>query len=126
MSGKRRVYEVARELGMDNKAFLAVLDNVGVPDVKNHMSVLTSDDEARVKRHLGKESGDSSSAAGADRPRVVKRRAVVRRRKAPDGGSEESVADERSSDASSQENAAVAASSESRPSSDDSVRAYTS
>ncbi len=85
MSGKRRVYEVARELGMDNKALLAVLERVGVSDVKNHMSVLTTDDESRVKSHLNKGSADtgasSQGAASGDRPRVVKRRAVVVRRR---------------------------------------------
>lgn len=92
MSSKRRVYEVARELGLDNKALLAVLVSVGVPDVKNHMSVLSTDDEARVKRHLGKGGGgskESDKPGNADRPRVVKRRAVVRRRKAVDGSTQE-------------------------------------
>lgn len=86
MSGKRRVYEVARELEMDNKAFLAVLKSLNVPDVKNHMSVLTNDDEARVKQHLGKGGGAStqSKSEEAERPRVVKRRGVVRRRKSAD------------------------------------------
>ncbi len=78
MSSKRRVYEVARELEMDNKAFLAVLKSLDVPDVKNHMSVLTTDDEARVKRHLGKSAGGVDGSS--DQP--PKRRAVVRRRKA--------------------------------------------
>ncbi len=92
MSGKRRVYEVARELGMDNKALLAVLETVGVSDVKNHMSVLTTDDESRVKRHLNKGSADSSASSSGstsgDRPRVVKRRAVVVRRR-KDGPNED-------------------------------------
>ncbi len=89
MSGKRRVYEVARELGMDNKAFLAVLETVGVSDVKNHMSVLTADDESRVKRHLNKGTAEPEAGASAsgDRPRVVRRAVVVRRRK--EGGGEE-------------------------------------
>src|SRR6187551_1354032 len=85
MSGKRRVYEVARELGMDNKAFLAVLETVGVSDVKNHMSVLTADDESRVKRHLTKGNAEAAGSAqggtSGERPRVVKRRAVVVRRR---------------------------------------------
>lgn len=90
MSGKRRVYEVARELEMDNKALLAVLKSLEVPDVKNHMSVLTGDDEARVRRHLGKGGGASTRSAGedAERPRVVKRRAVVRRRKSTEPSDE--------------------------------------
>ena len=81
LSGKRRVYEVARELEMDNKAFLAVLKSLNVPDVKNHMSVLTSEDESRVKQHLGKGGGASAPAAETPAKPAVKRRAVVRRRK---------------------------------------------
>jgi translation initiation factor IF-2 len=78
MSGKKRVYEIARDLEMDNKALLAVLKSLDVPDVKNHMSVLSVDDEARVMRHMGK-AGDSGDSDAASRPRVVKRRAAVRR-----------------------------------------------
>lgn len=92
MSGKRRVYEVARDLGIDNKALLAVLQKVGVPDVKNHMSVLTTADEDRVKKHLGKGTSESDKESkAAARPRVVKRRAVVRRRKTADGTTEETA-----------------------------------
>ena len=60
LSSKRRVYEVARDLGIDNKALIAALGKIGVSDVKNHMSVLSPDDEDRVKKHLGK-GGSASS-----------------------------------------------------------------
>lgn len=99
MSGKKRVYEIARDLEMDNKALLAVLKSLDVPDVKNHMSVLNSDDEARVMRHMGK-SVEGGDAEAANRPRVVKRRAVVRRRKSTD----EDVAVDNGATASSESN----------------------
>src|SRR5688572_482586 len=66
MSAKRRVYEVARDLGLDNKALLGVLESLGVQDVKNHMSVLSTDDEDRIKKHLGRAgSGRAGSGAGS-------------------------------------------------------------
>ena len=43
MSGKLRVYEVARDLGMDNKALVALLQSVGFSEVKNHMSTATTE-----------------------------------------------------------------------------------
>ncbi len=88
MSAKRRVYEVARELEMDNKALLSVLKSLDVPDVKNHMSVLSADDEVRVRRHLGQGAPARSSVATTPEPEqagAVQRRVVVRRRKVGDG-----------------------------------------
>ena len=34
---KMRVYEIARDLGMENKALVALLHSIGVTDVRNHM-----------------------------------------------------------------------------------------
>ncbi|MCC6900236.1 MAG: translation initiation factor IF-2 N-terminal domain-containing protein, partial [Polyangiaceae bacterium] len=34
-----RVYEIARDLGIENKALVALLQSIGVADVRNHMSV---------------------------------------------------------------------------------------
>ena len=35
---KVRVYEVAKDLNMENKALVALFQAIGVTDVKNHMS----------------------------------------------------------------------------------------
>ncbi len=48
MSIKLRVYEVARDLGLDNKALVALLQAVGVPDVRNHMSAVPPEVVERV------------------------------------------------------------------------------
>ncbi len=90
MSGKRRVYELARELEIDNKALIAALEGLGVSDVRNHMSVVSTEDEARVRRQL---SGDapSKSASSDSEDTATKRRVVVRRRKTAEGGSEETA-----------------------------------
>src|SRR6185295_8780081 len=77
MSIKLRVYEVAKDLGMDNKALVALLQAAGVPDVKNHMSAVSPEGVERVKRHLEKQK-QPSVVEERIRPTVVKRRAVVR------------------------------------------------
>ncbi|MEO8901888.1 MAG: translation initiation factor IF-2 [Polyangiaceae bacterium] len=82
MSIKLRVYEVAKDLGMENKALVALLQAAGVPDVKNHMSAVSPEGVERVKRHLEKQK-QPTVVEERIRPTVVKRRAVVREASAP-------------------------------------------
>ena len=84
MSTKLRVYEVARDLGIDNKALVALLQSLGVSEVRNHMSAVAPDVVERLKRHQEKQSAQKVVEERI-RPTVVKRRAV----KKP--GSEESA-----------------------------------
>ncbi|HEY3253909.1 MAG TPA: translation initiation factor IF-2 N-terminal domain-containing protein, partial [Polyangiaceae bacterium] len=77
MSIKLRVYEVAKDLGVENKVLVALLQAAGVPDVKNHMSAVSPEGVERVKRHLEKQK-QPSVVEERIRPTVVKRRAVVR------------------------------------------------
>src|SRR5207244_3014187 len=72
---KLRVYEVARDLGMDNKSLVSLLQSVGVPDVRNHMSAIGPEVVDRVKRHLEK-AKSPSTVEERIRPTVVKRRAA--------------------------------------------------
>ena len=72
-----RVYEIARDLGIDNKSLVALLQSIGVADVRNHMSVVGPDAVERVKRHLDKQSAPKA-AEERIRPTVVKRRAPAR------------------------------------------------
>ena len=72
-----RVYEIARDLGMENKALVALLHSIGVTDVRNHMSVVGPDAVERVKRHLDKQSAPKAEEERI-RPTVVKRRAPAR------------------------------------------------
>jgi translation initiation factor IF-2 len=76
---KMRVYEVARDLAMDNKSLVALFQSVGVTDVRNHMSAVLPEQVDRVKRHLERQSGQKASEERIH-PTVVKRRAR------PDGG----------------------------------------
>ncbi|HTM45301.1 MAG TPA: translation initiation factor IF-2 [Polyangiaceae bacterium] len=77
MSSKPRVYEVARDLGLDNKAVVALFQSVGVTEVKNHMSAVAPEQVERVKRHLEKQS---AGAVVEERisATVIKRRTKVR------------------------------------------------
>src|SRR6185295_6069765 len=71
---KMRVYEVARDLAMDNKSLVALFQSVGVTDVRNHMSAVLPEQIDRVKRHLERQSGQKQVEERI-RPTVVKRRA---------------------------------------------------
>jgi translation initiation factor IF-2 len=54
----QRVYEVARELGVENKDFLSKVRTLGI-DAKNHMSMLAAEDVARIRRAFDKERHDT-------------------------------------------------------------------
>ena len=49
---KVRVYEVAKQLNMDQKTLVALFQSMGIGDVRNHMSAVENDVVERVKRHL--------------------------------------------------------------------------
>ncbi len=75
MSGKLRVYEVARDLEMENKDLLTMLQGLGFPEVKNHMSVVPPEAIDRAKRALQKKA-EPKQVEERIRPTVVKRRAA--------------------------------------------------
>jgi translation initiation factor IF-2 len=86
---KMRVYELAKELKLDNKDLVRQLAEMGL-DVRNHMSVL-SPEEAQVVRDRLKESRSEV----VDEMRVTTR--VIRRRRRPmesEGGEEIAAEDE--------------------------------
>ena len=55
MTAKLRVYEVARDLGLDHKTLVSMLQSSGVPDVRNHMSAIGADVVDRIRRQLEKQ-----------------------------------------------------------------------
>src|SRR4051812_3299756 len=77
---KVRIYEVAKELGMEQKALVAVFQSMGFGEVRNHMSSVDPEVVERVRRHIDKQKS-SSTVEERIRPTVIKRRAVAR----PDG-----------------------------------------
>ncbi|MCA9529213.1 MAG: translation initiation factor IF-2 N-terminal domain-containing protein, partial [Myxococcales bacterium] len=86
MSSKVRVYEVARELGVENLEIIQRMRSLGI-QVRNHMSVLDPVEVDRVKRSLDQERSQTLVEEHI-RPTVVRRK----RRAAPKG--EPEAADE--------------------------------
>ena len=48
---KKRVYELAKELGLENKDLIAHLERIGIT-VKSHSSTLEDSDVERIKQEL--------------------------------------------------------------------------
>src|SRR5687768_10834061 len=71
-TNKVRVYEVARELGMDNRELMNRFAALGIP-VRNHMSALEPAEVDRVKRALEKDKAQNTVEERI-RPTVVRRR----------------------------------------------------
>ncbi len=71
---KVRVYEVARELGIENRELLAKIASLGI-QVRNHMSSLDAGDLERLKRALEKDK-QQNVVEERIRPTVVRRRSV--------------------------------------------------
>ncbi|MEM7437784.1 MAG: translation initiation factor IF-2 N-terminal domain-containing protein, partial [Myxococcota bacterium] len=83
---KVRVYEVARELGVENRDLIQRMATLGI-QVRNHMSVLDPAEVDRVKRALGKDRSETLVEERI-RPTVVRRK----RRKKEDVVEEPAVA----------------------------------
>src|SRR5262245_35131822 len=71
---KVRVYEVAKQLNMDQKTLVTLFQSMGIGDVRNHMSAVESDVVERLKRHLERQKSPEVIEERI-RPTVVKRRA---------------------------------------------------
>ncbi len=72
-----RVYEIARELGVQNKALVSTIRAMGV-EVSNHMSTLDPDDVMRIKRAMEKERQESLEERRV-KSTVIRRRSKSRR-----------------------------------------------
>ncbi|MDD9932260.1 MAG: translation initiation factor IF-2 [Myxococcales bacterium] len=69
---KTRVYEVARELGLENRELLTKLASLGI-QVRNHMSSIDPAEAERVKRAIDKDK-QQNVVEERIRPTVVRRR----------------------------------------------------
>ncbi len=83
---KVRVYEVARELGVENRDLIQRMATLGI-QVRNHMSVLDPAEVDRVKRALGKDRSETLVEERI-RPTVVRRK---RRKKEPAPAEQEPI-----------------------------------
>ncbi|HEY2513665.1 MAG TPA: translation initiation factor IF-2 N-terminal domain-containing protein, partial [Polyangiaceae bacterium] len=76
---KVRVYEVAKQLNLDPKQVVLLFQQVGINDVRNHMSSVEPEQVERVKRHLEKQkTHDVVEERVRSDGRVIKRRAVAK------------------------------------------------
>jgi translation initiation factor IF-2 len=79
MSGKVRVYEVAKQLNLDPKQVVGLFQAIGIADVRNHMSSVELEAVERIKRHLEKQrTHDVVEERIRTDGRVVKRRAIAK------------------------------------------------
>ncbi|MBA2848229.1 translation initiation factor IF-2 [Thermosulfuriphilus ammonigenes] len=69
---KMRVYELAREIGMESKELLTKIRQIGL-EVKSHSSMLSEEEVAIVRQKLA--GASEESAVGQSRPKVIRRRA---------------------------------------------------
>ncbi len=76
---KVRVYEVAKQLNLDPKQVVALFQQVGVNDVRNHMSSVEPEAVERIKRLLEKaKTHDVVEERVRSDGRVVQRRAIAK------------------------------------------------
>jgi translation initiation factor IF-2 len=72
---KKRVYELAKELGMDNKDLIARLAKIGIA-VKSHSSTLEDADLDRIRRELSV-GGARETVEKRIKSTVIRRRSIV-------------------------------------------------
>ncbi|HPL53176.1 MAG TPA: translation initiation factor IF-2 N-terminal domain-containing protein, partial [Bacillota bacterium] len=60
--GKIRIYELAKELGIQSKELVAAAKELNI-NVNNHMSALEDGDIALIKGHMGKQDKKTEAAA---------------------------------------------------------------
>jgi len=89
---KVRVYEVARELGVQNRDLVQRLSSLGI-QVSNHMSALDPAEVDRIKRSYERDKAEKTVEERI-RPTVVRRRTVQRRKPQPAEAKEAAPAEE--------------------------------
>jgi translation initiation factor IF-2 len=72
MAQKIRVFQLAREFGLENDVMVVKIQNMGL-DARNYMSALEAEDAQRVRRQLEKEREENTFEEHI-RPTVVRRR----------------------------------------------------
>ncbi len=73
---KVRVYEIAKQLNVDQKTLVALLQSLGYAEVRNHMSAVDEEAIERVKRNLDRNK-TPTVVEQRIAPTVVKRRAAA-------------------------------------------------
>ena len=93
-----RIYELAKELGLENKALIDLCEQIGLEGKRSHSSSLTDDEAEKIRRTVIRSAVGGPGGSSRDLQReggvVTERRLgnVIRRRKKSD---EEIQAEER-------------------------------
>jgi translation initiation factor IF-2 len=109
---KVRVYEVARELGLQNRDLVQRLSSMGI-QVSNHMSALDPAEVDRIKRSFDRDKSEKTVEERI-RPTVVRRRTVQPRKRAAAADQDAAPATAAEGRSPTRETAATAASPASR------------
>ncbi|WP_338431573.1 translation initiation factor IF-2 [Synechococcus elongatus] len=77
-NGKVRIYELSKELNLDNKDVLAVCDRLEIP-YKSYSSTLSEEQVVQVRQVLGgaAPSNSATAAAPADSPKAERKQEIV-------------------------------------------------
>ncbi|MEZ6094081.1 MAG: translation initiation factor IF-2 [Pirellulaceae bacterium] len=80
-----RIYAFAKDLGLDNKQLLEILDKVGIKGKGSALASLEDDEVARIKSFLADQSGGGADASTAAAPAVAEptRDSILPSRTAP-------------------------------------------
>jgi len=82
MTDKVRIYQLARDLGIENRELIAILENMGV-EVKSHSSTLDTDTADTVRQLVEAEAAAKKGAKPpADKPAAAKKEAPAKPAKA--------------------------------------------
>ena len=65
--GKKRVYELAKEINQSSKDVVEKAQKLGL-DVKNHMGALSSDEEGKIRQSFEKKSNGPKSTPASQKP----------------------------------------------------------
>ena len=81
-SGKVRIYELSRDLGLDNRDVLEAAEKLAI-SAKSHSSSISDDEAARIRGLI--ESGGTTRTPTAPTPKEAPAKAILAVRKSPNG-----------------------------------------
>lgn len=77
--GKKRIYELAKELDVSSKEMVEKAQKLGL-DVKNHMSSLSSDDEKKIRQGLNSKPASPEKKQPAKQPNQSQKQSVSQKK----------------------------------------------
>ena len=81
-SGKVRIYELSKDLGLENKDVLDAAEKLSI-SAKSHSSSISDDEAARIRNLIKTGSNGAKAAAPAPAPAAPPQKAILSVKKAP-------------------------------------------